>query len=45
MGNVVVMGILVGGAHLNYFVANLVTIAMCSIVNFLVSDRFVFEES
>ncbi|HTC79280.1 MAG: hypothetical protein DMG81_09900 [Acidobacteria bacterium] len=43
LGNVVVMGILVGGDHLNYFVANLVTIAMCSIVNFLVSDRFVFE--
>ena len=45
LGNVVVMGILVGGAHLNYFVANLVTIATCSILNFMVSDRFVFEES
>jgi len=29
----------------NYFVANVVTIATCSIVNFLVSDRFVFEQS
>jgi len=45
LGNVVVMGILVGGAHVNYFVANVVTIATCSIVNFLVSDRFVFEQS
>src|SRR5437764_15280427 len=45
LGNVVVMGILVGGAHLNYFVANLVTIATCSILNFMVSDRFVFEEA
>ena len=45
LGNVLVMRVLVGGAHLNYFVANLLTIATCSIVNFLVSDRFVFEES
>lgn len=43
LGNVLVMHALVGGAHLNYFVANLLTIAGCSIVNFLVSDRFVFE--
>jgi putative flippase GtrA len=45
LGNVLVMKVLVGGAHLNYFVANILTIATCSIVNFLVSDRFVFEES
>jgi putative flippase GtrA len=45
LGNVLVMRVLVGGAHMNYFVANLLTIATCSIVNFLVSDRFVFEES
>ena len=45
VGNVLVMKVLVGGAHLNYFVANILTIATCSIVNFLVSDRFVFEES
>jgi putative flippase GtrA len=45
VGNVLVMKVLVGSAHLNYFVANIVTIATCSIVNFLVSDRFVFEES
>lgn len=45
LGNVLVMRVFVGGAHLNYFVANLLTIATCSIVNFLVSDRFVFEES
>jgi putative flippase GtrA len=44
-GNVLVMKVLVGGAHLNYFVANILTIATCSIVNFLVSDRFVFEQS
>jgi putative flippase GtrA len=45
VGNVLVMKALVGAAHLNYFVANILTIATCSIMNFLVSDRFVFEES
>lgn len=44
LGNILVMGILVGRAGLNYFLANVLTIAACSIVNFLVSDRFVFEE-
>jgi putative flippase GtrA len=37
------MKVLVGTAHLNYFVANILTIATCSILNFMVSDRFVFE--
>jgi putative flippase GtrA len=45
LGNVLVMKVLVGGAHLNYFAANILTIATCSILNFVVSDRFVFEES
>ena len=45
LGNVLVMKVLVGGAHLNYFIANILTIATCSILNFVVSDRFVFEES
>jgi putative flippase GtrA len=44
LGNVVLMRVLVGGAHLNYFVANVLTIAMCSLINFVVSDRFVFRE-
>ena len=43
VGNLLLMKLLVGEAHLNYFVANILTIATCSIVNFLVSDRFVFE--
>src|SRR5246127_5070839 len=38
-GNVLLMRALVGAVHVNYFVANMVTIATCSIVNFLVSDR------
>ena len=45
LGNVLLMRALVGGAHLNYFVANILTIATCSIVNFLLSDLVVFEES
>jgi len=44
-GNLLMMRVLVGGAHVNYFVANVLTIATCSIMNFLVSDRFVFEGS
>jgi len=28
---------------MNYLVANLVAIATCSVVNFVVSDRVVFE--
>ena len=43
VGNILVMRALVGAVHVNHFVANMVTIATCSIVNFLVSDRFVFE--
>lgn len=45
LGNVILMRALAGGAHLNYFVANMLTIAICSLVNFAISDRFVFEES
>ena len=42
-GNLLIMGVLVGLLHMNYFVANLIAVATCSIVNFLLSDRFVFE--
>lgn len=45
VGNMLMMRALVDGVHLNYLVANLITIATCSIVNFVVSDLFVFEES
>jgi putative flippase GtrA len=44
LGNVILMRALVGGAHMNYWVANILTIALCSFVNFVVSDRFVFGE-
>ena len=45
LGNVLLMRALVDGAHLNYLISNLMTIATCSIVNFVVADLFVFEES
>ncbi len=42
-GNLVLMRLFVGAVHLPYLVANLLTIATCSIVNFVVSDRVVFR--
>jgi len=42
VGNLILMFILVGCFKLNPFVANLITIAICSLVNFALSDRFVF---
>ncbi|HLB86056.1 MAG TPA: GtrA family protein [Terriglobales bacterium] len=43
VGNVVLMKLLVGVMALQYLVANGVTIAICSIVNFAVSNKFVFR--
>jgi putative flippase GtrA len=42
-GNLLIMRALVGQFHMNYVIANLIAVATCSIVNFLLSDRFVFE--
>ncbi len=42
-GNLLLMLLLVGGAHLPELVANLISVACCSTVNFLVSDRWVFR--
>jgi putative flippase GtrA len=41
-GNLLLMKLLVGSAHVNYLLANGITITACSVVNFLVSDGFVF---
>jgi putative flippase GtrA len=41
-GNLLLMKLLVGSAHVNYLLANAITITACSVVNFLVSDGFVF---
>jgi dolichol-phosphate mannosyltransferase len=41
-GNLALMKVLVDLGHVNYLLANGITIAACSFVNFLVSDGFVF---
>ena len=43
LGNVALMRVLVGEAHMNYLLANVIAIAVCSVVNFSVSDRWVFD--
>jgi putative flippase GtrA len=43
VGNVVLMRCFVTGLHMHYVAANMLTIATCSAVNFLVSDLIVFE--
>jgi putative flippase GtrA len=42
-GNLGLMWVLVGELKVNYVVANLFAIAVCSVVNFWLGDRFVFE--
>jgi putative flippase GtrA len=42
LGNLVMMRLLVGAGKVNYLLANMITIAACSVVNFVVSDSFVF---
>jgi putative flippase GtrA len=42
-GNLLLMRLLVGGFKLNYVLSNCVAIAVCSLLNFLLGDRFVFE--
>ncbi len=42
-GNLLLMRLLVGEAHMRAVAANLISIAGCSVVNFLVSDRWVFR--
>jgi putative flippase GtrA len=41
-GNLVFMLLLVGGLRLDPRAANLIAIGLCSLVNFALSDRFVF---
>jgi putative flippase GtrA len=43
LGNLAAMRLLVGVFGLPYLPANGITIAACSVVNFIVSDRVVFE--
>jgi putative flippase GtrA len=42
LGNLALMKLMVGQAHMNYLVANALAIALCSLANFLLSDTWVF---
>ena len=44
-GNLMIMRSLVGQLHMNYVGANLIAVTLCSLVNFLLSDRVVFEKA
>jgi len=44
IGNLALMKLMVDLGHLNYLVANGIAIALCSLANFLASERWVFEE-
>ena len=43
VGNLLLMRLLVGELKLNYVVSNMLAIIVCSLVNFLLGDRFVFD--
>jgi putative flippase GtrA len=42
-GNLVLMRLFVGTLHLKYLLANMITIAICSLLNFAASEWFVFR--
>jgi putative flippase GtrA len=42
LGNLALMRLLVGQAHVNYLLANAVAITVCSLANFVVSETWVF---
>ena len=44
IGNLALMKLMVDVGRMNYIVADCVAIALCSLVNFLVSEQWVFEE-
>ena len=44
-GNLIFMQVLVGIWAMNYTLANVVSITLCSILNFLASDHLVFQQS
>jgi putative flippase GtrA len=42
-GNVILMWLFVSRLHFHYFLANIVAIGTCAILNFMASDRLVFR--
>jgi putative flippase GtrA len=45
LGNLALMRVMVGIGGVNYLLANVIAIALCSVANFLVSDEWVFGAS
>jgi putative flippase GtrA len=43
LGNVALMRLLVGGIHLNQYLAQAISIGSCALLNFAVSEWFVFR--
>jgi putative flippase GtrA len=43
-GNLALMKVMVGEVHMNYLIANGIAVAVCSVANFLVSEKWVFGE-
>ena len=43
LGNLALMRVLAGGLHLNAYLASGLSIAACALLNFAVSERFVFR--
>jgi putative flippase GtrA len=43
VGNIGLMWLLVSRFNLNYILANLIAIVLCSFINFMISDRLVFQ--
>lgn len=43
-GNLALMKVLVSSGHMNYLAANGVAIVVCSVLNFLVSDEYLFKK-
>ena len=44
VGNLLFMNLLVGHLHLPVLIGNLLAVTACSLINFLLGDRFVFGE-
>ena len=43
LGNLLFMRVFVGWVHLPYIIGNMLSIASCSLLNFIVSDQLVFQ--
>ncbi len=43
LGNLALMKLMVGLGHVNYLIADAIAIASCSLLNFLVSEEWIFE--